>query len=562
MLCHGVARSMQIHFTRIQTSRLSVSFGVVALAALTAWALHLRVWQLGAQSLWIDEGFSVVHARAMLEHGGRPQLPGGATDWSAWPFHAVMAAVLRWQPQDGPAAARLPAAVAGALLVPALFAFHQRWFGSRRQAWLAALLMAFLTCEVAWSRQARAYVPLQLLIVSALWAWRRAVDEHRARWLLPAALLAGLAIATHRAGYLALAVAGFELMARAIGRWRSKPEPRPRRPDVIELSVSGEGRDAVYEARPTGPRAIPWAAVAWGACAALVLAVAVGADLWQWMAGAEADDALINWDWGAQAGRHAAIYSRYLHAQLGGLALWAVAGALLGRVAGYPGAVPVALGAALYLAAISVGSPLFHLRYALPVLPLVLSLGLVGIGAVGRVAARRSCLIKLLGLAVLLVGGWNAIVTCPLTPRATAEYRLDYTVPQPDWRGACELVGRLARASAPPEPPVTISTFPMFHDLYLGPEGTRRFLPFSPSGLAGDVQWESVYSAAEPVRSVEELERLRGYVVLDDFSLRMLANGGIRDWLAARPPLGVFKGGAFGRAYVWRLEGGSDASAR
>jgi hypothetical protein len=97
MLCHGVARSMQIHFTRIQTSRLSVSFGVVALAALTAWALHLRVWQLGAQSLWIDEGFSVVHARAMLEHGGRPQLPGGATDWSAWPFHAVMAAVLRWQ---------------------------------------------------------------------------------------------------------------------------------------------------------------------------------------------------------------------------------------------------------------------------------------------------------------------------------------------------------------------------------------------------------------------------------------------------------------------------------
>jgi hypothetical protein len=69
--------------------------------------------------------------------------------------------------------------------------------------------------------------------------------------------------------------------------------------------------------------------------------------------------------------------------------------------------------------------------------------------------------------------------------------------------------------------------------------------------MPGSTQWHPPYVPATVVGSVAELESIRGYAILDDFGLRMLANTDIRRHLLDTPP--CFETGGSDRLYVWRL---------
>ena len=109
---------------------------VPVLIALLAYAAALRFYDLGGPSLWIDEGFSIIHARVILDHG-LPRLPGGEISWSYAPAHYAMAAGigLTSAPVWG---GRAGSALAGTLVVALLFGLCRRLLNERVTALLAA----------------------------------------------------------------------------------------------------------------------------------------------------------------------------------------------------------------------------------------------------------------------------------------------------------------------------------------------------------------------------------------------------------------------------------------
>jgi len=156
-----------------------------SLLALTVWAGVLRFYGLGHQSLWLDEGVSVLHATAILKHG-YPLLANGAISWESFPVHYIMAIGLHLRP-DIHVGARCMAALAGTLLVPLFFAFSFQVSRSVSHALIGALLLTFMTYEVAWSRQARLYAFFQCFSLASLICMYNYL-RHRRLWVWVTAL--------------------------------------------------------------------------------------------------------------------------------------------------------------------------------------------------------------------------------------------------------------------------------------------------------------------------------------------------------------------------------------
>jgi hypothetical protein len=81
----------------------------------------------------------------------------------------------------------------------------------------------------------------------------------------------------------------------------------------------------------------------------------------------------------------------------------------------------------------------------------------------------------------------------------------------------------------------------------------KYYLPISYTGYPGDNDQASAYTSATPVNSLDDLLKLNGYVILDDFSLRMLTSREIQNYLKNLTPNVVIKGNF--NLFVWVLRG-------
>lgn len=160
----------------------------VALIALLALALVLRLYRLGAQSLGFDETYTAWIARlpaassweALLADGVHPPL-----------FYVVQAAARGWAGSEF--GLRLPSALAGSAAAPLLFLLADRWIG-RRAAWLAGLLAALSPFGVWHSQDARMYAMLAAANVACLLAFDRLLTR-------PSRAVQVLSVLTHAAAY-------------------------------------------------------------------------------------------------------------------------------------------------------------------------------------------------------------------------------------------------------------------------------------------------------------------------------------------------------------------------
>ncbi len=137
------------------------------LALVVAGAL-VRVSTLTVQSLWLDEAFSVLSARA---HSVAELWSPGIDPIHPPLFYVLLHASLNAF-GDGVAAARLPSAlasVAGLALVAWLAASV---LGDRRAGWLAAALLALAPIDLWYAQEARMYALVALsATVTALGCW-------------------------------------------------------------------------------------------------------------------------------------------------------------------------------------------------------------------------------------------------------------------------------------------------------------------------------------------------------------------------------------------------------
>jgi len=405
-------------------------------AGASALAFVLGIIQLGTDSFWVDDGFTLTHVSL-----------GNADFWRVVTEHemnAVLYSVFMhgWvQFGDGEAWMRLPSVLFATAAVPVVYLLGRRLFDERVGV-TAAFLIAVNAFVVEHAHEARTYAFTLLVATSSVLCLVRYLQEPaRGRWWAWVAVTAALP----HAHFFGLLVVGAEAVAVALrGRL-----PTPRRGVVGGLAVVGVVALPIAVYLATGgdkgqvdnaPSLSPVRFV--GAFARLVgnggpvllglAAVAIGFALWDAARRRRADGALTERTWATVL-----------------LVTWV--------------AVPI-----LTTAAISTVKPLFGARYFLLVAPALILLVAAGVWAVPW---RRA------GVALLgLIAAVSLVATVFFYPRAAHD----------DFRAATAYVLDHAEPGDAIvfQPWFTRVTFTVYADR--APERREALIPLDPDAPWGD----------------------------------------------------------------------------
>ena len=176
------SRAMVIH----------ILFGAILFAG-----LFLRLVDLGFQSLWIDEGFSINAAQAIVAHG-YPILNSGKIYTSSPLNTTIIAGAIKIFGLDpfNPWTARLPSVAFGIGVIALVYFFTRHIFQNKYFALVASALIAFSYWEIDWSRQARGYIELQFFMLLALWQFWKWLENYQLKNLAVSAFAYAAAYAS------------------------------------------------------------------------------------------------------------------------------------------------------------------------------------------------------------------------------------------------------------------------------------------------------------------------------------------------------------------------------
>ena len=163
----------------------------------------LRVYKLGFQSLWMDEGFSINAAVAILKHG-YPLLESGFI-YYGYVLNTYIMAFFMLIFNNDIFGARLVSVVFGTLTIILAYYFGKELF-DKKTGLLFAILITFSVWEIAWSRQARAYAQLQFFYLLSLLLFYRFVENKNVKNLILVSLLTFLTILSHNLGFTLIVV--------------------------------------------------------------------------------------------------------------------------------------------------------------------------------------------------------------------------------------------------------------------------------------------------------------------------------------------------------------------
>ena len=212
---------------------LKTEASALVVLRLVAIAVVVRVIGLNG-GLWVDEVYSLV--RSFRE-------PMGTILTEYWgdnhhPLYAVLAHISRAVFGESAWSIRLPAMLFGVAAVPMLLRLGEQ-VASRREAIMAALLLAVSYHHVWFSQNARGYSAIAFFAIATLWALLRAVESGERRYFLVYALLAALGAYTHLT--MIFVVVGH---AAAMGVWLLMTRV-PNRKRLVGFGVLAFGLSAV-----------------------------------------------------------------------------------------------------------------------------------------------------------------------------------------------------------------------------------------------------------------------------------------------------------------------------
>jgi len=380
--------------------------GLTPLCLLLAFAL--RVWQLGAQSLWYDEGVSW-HLAARLPLGD--MLWWTATDIQP-PLYYLLLRPWLLLAGDSEFALRFPSLFFGVLTVPLLAVVARRLFGPRASA-LAGLLSAAAPLYVWYAQEARMYTLLTFLGLLASYLLLRALDRPTRRVWLAYTLVSALALYTH---YFAVFLLAFHFLYGLIHRRLQS------RISNIQLPIS----DLLLSQFLAVVAFLPWLPF---------MFLRLGADVSYWQGVFKLDEAL----------RHVLISFGVGESVLEGQAIWLTAGFVLAFVVAVvallrPGSRRALLFCILYLLvpmililALAAVTPKFNPRYlvlASPPIYILLGAGLFTSlrntnheSRITNHVLRAACCVFL--LAAFAYADWN-LYTDPAFTKASFRDAIHY----------------------------------------------------------------------------------------------------------------------------------------
>jgi len=189
---------------------------LLILTLLTLAGAWLRLWRLGAQSLWLDEGATVALARASWRH----------FVWVWWHGEANLQTIyfllMRGWVHGGLSESwlRLPSALFGIASIPLLYLVARKFIGASASL-AAAALLAFSPAHVYFSQEARGYALAILLALVSTYCFVSAVERNRAHdwaWWTIAGIAA---FYTHDFAALVLVAQAVSLLfLRGFAAWR------------------------------------------------------------------------------------------------------------------------------------------------------------------------------------------------------------------------------------------------------------------------------------------------------------------------------------------------------
>ncbi len=182
----------------------------MALLAVCALAVLLRVVNVDQRTLWYDEAYSLLYSQTSISH------EAGAADVHPLLYYQTLHFWIRLF-GDSAMAIRLLSVLFGVLTVPVAYALGRDWFGPR--AGLAsALITAVAPFHVQYSQEARMYALLTLALTSATWFyWRAWMRGGAVNWA-GFTLLAALSMYTQQLAAFYLAALG--LLPALLRDWR------------------------------------------------------------------------------------------------------------------------------------------------------------------------------------------------------------------------------------------------------------------------------------------------------------------------------------------------------
>jgi uncharacterized membrane protein len=167
---------------------------------LIALALVLRIYNLGTESIWIDESVSIRQASLpfmdMIAATARDNYP---------PLHNVV--LHYWMKLFGSSelAVRAPSALFGALAVLMAYLLSNRMF-DRYVAGLGAFFLALSQFHIRYSQEARMYSLMALLALVSMYFFVRLLEGHKLRYAIAYVVSSSLLLYTHVYGPFVLLI--------------------------------------------------------------------------------------------------------------------------------------------------------------------------------------------------------------------------------------------------------------------------------------------------------------------------------------------------------------------
>lgn len=181
----------------------------LGLFCIGVWAIALRIGALAASSYWMDESFSISLADAVRHHG-YPLVDSGRVVWRSALYHYTLAPVVALF-GTGEAAMRFPSVMMGIVSIGVLSTLAWRWFG-KTPAILTVALASLSYWQIAWSRQARMYIMLELFFWLTILLTHEALARRTWRWRLAAAASGLATILAHEFGVFVLFLCALLIM--------------------------------------------------------------------------------------------------------------------------------------------------------------------------------------------------------------------------------------------------------------------------------------------------------------------------------------------------------------
>ena len=496
-------------FHKAKTRKILLSCLILALIG---YGLFLRVYGLGEQSLWIDEGYTINASQAILERG-IPLLDSGKVYRGGLLTTYFTAGAMRALPFDpfSPWSARLPSAFFGILTVIAASYLAHALFRNYFITLGTLGIVTFSYWEIAWSRQARGYAALSFFtLLSLIFVWR--FFKRREKSALILSFLAGLgAIYSQHLGALVFPASFAAFCIAMFAQSNILSTVRKRTLTLIFCGVC-------------------LAAFAFFIIATRFTRLAP--------LGFEPE------------------YLGFLFKNIGVFTIGSIIAALLTLFDAkrFTSVYMLFAASALPILIVTLYSPVIQFRYLFPFFPLLIILTTYTVWRVTeitfRLLSKHSNILHLpavrhgnVRMSYLAAGTIMIVLALPsLSFMPRTHYALEFGSPQPDFKTVLSIIKNDRDIGCPNRndnggdircPMIIISPYAHLHQIYLGEKG--YWLPMSLSGKQNEIEKNKIetdagvidsYVGAPVVRDLDHLQELldtqSGFLIIDDMARRRL----------------------------------------